>query len=167
MAAILKVTWFDHADRLHPTSPVGTSRSAKYIQRADIGGQVALLGFDLSPPTVRPGAMVDVRLYWEAEQPITATYQSFVHLVSPEGSIWSQSDHLNPGGFPTNLWPTDRYVSDEHRLQLPPDLPEGTYLLSIGLYTLSEDNSRLPVLSAECGRRADAIILCKPIVVRR
>ncbi len=164
---VVKGVWLDRLAWLHPMSPMGEVRGAEYQQAADLGGQVALLGFDLSSTSVRPAAPLDVTLYWQARQPVTATYQSFVHLVNPEGDIWSQSDHLNPGGFPTDLWPTDRYVTDEHRLQLPPDLPEGTYLLSIGLYTLSEGNARLPVVSAECGRRADAVVLCKPIVVRR
>ena len=166
LTVAVKVTWLDRAAWLHPTSPIGEARSAGYRQSADLSGEIALLGFDLSE-TAWPGSPLDVTLYWEAQRAVTATYQSFVHLVSPEDTIWSQSDHLNPGGFPTDLWPTDRYVSDKHRLQLPPDLPDGTYMLSVGLYTLSEGNARLPVLSAGCGQRADAVVLCKPIVVRR
>ncbi len=110
---------------------------------------------------------LDVVLYWNAQRDVVETYQSFVHVVSPEGTIWTQSDQLNPGGFPTNLWPTDRYVVDVHRLEIPTEAPAGPYLLSVGLYTLAGEGRRLDVLSADCGQRADSVVLCTPILVRR
>lgn len=97
---------------------------------------------------------------------MTETYQSFVHVVYPEGRIWTQSDHLNPAGFPTNQWPTDRYIRDQHRLVLPSDMPEGEYGISVGIYLL-HTNTRLPVLQAESGARADNVILSETINVRR
>ncbi|MGC9520587.1 MAG: 6-pyruvoyl-tetrahydropterin synthase-related protein [Anaerolineae bacterium] len=152
--------------RVTYASPLGTARPADYGQRADLGGEIALLGYDLSGDRLSSGDVLEVSLYWMAQRPLTQTYQSFVHLVYPEGRVWTQSDHLNPAGFPTNRWPQDRYIRDTHRLELPPDLPPGTYLLSVGLYTLA-DNRRLDVWSASCGQRPDAVVLCQPIVVRR
>ncbi|MGC9469748.1 MAG: 6-pyruvoyl-tetrahydropterin synthase-related protein [Anaerolineae bacterium] len=154
------MTWLGY------TSPPGVAWPAQYQQQADLSGQAMLLGYDLSAKQVWPGHDLDVTPFWTAQRTVTKTYQSFVHLVYPEGEIVTQSDHLNPGGFPTNLWPADRYVRDRHRLTIPEDLAPGTYLLSVGLYTLA-DNERLPVVSATCGRRADSVILCQPITVRR
>lgn len=163
---LLKLLLFDHVEWFHYTSAPGEARAARYQQSADFGGEIALLGFDLSSTHLKPGRTLDVTVYWNARQAMTETYQSFVHVVYPEGHIWTQSDHLNPAGFPTNLWPTDRYVRDQHRLALPLDMPEGEYSISVGIYLL-RDNTRLPVLWAEAGARTDNVILSETINVRR
>jgi len=163
---LLKVVIFDHTGWFHYTSPPGEARAARYRQPADFGGEIALLGFDLSGTRLKPGSTLEVTVYWNAQQAMTETYQSFVHVVYPEGHIWTQSDHLNPGGFPTNLWPTDRYIRDLHRLALPPDMPEGKYSISVGIYLL-HSNTRLPVPWAESGARADNVILMQTIDVRK
>ncbi len=163
---LLKPLFFDHIEWFHYSSQPGEARAARYRQTADIGGEIALLGFDLSGTRLKPGGTLDVTIYWNALQAMTETYQSFVHVVYPEGRIWTQSDHLNPAGYPTNQWPTDRYIRDQHRLVLPPDMPEGEYSISVGIYLLS-NNTRLPVLQAESGARADNVILSKTITVRR
>lgn len=162
----------DRVDWLQPTSPLGTVAGADYRQRATFGSggegaQIALLGYNLEIWDTGVTRSLDVVLYWNAQRDVAETYQSFVHVVSPEASIWAQSDQLNPGGFPTNLWPTDRYVVDVHRLEMPAEAPAGPYLLSVGLYTLGEEGGRLEVLSADCGQRADSVVLCTPIQVRK
>ncbi len=162
---LLKGLVFDPAGWFHYTSPPGEAYAARYRQKADFGGEIALLGFDVSSTRLRPGDTLDISVYWNAERPMTETYQSFVHLVYPEGQIRAQSDHLNPAGFPTNLWPTDRYIKDQHRLVLPPDAPAGEYAISVGIYLL-HTNQRLPVLWAESGARADTVILDQKIIVR-
>lgn len=161
---IVSVVILDFAGWLHYTSPPGEARSAQYTQRADFGGEIALLGFDVSPQRLKPGDRVAVTLYWNAQRPLTATYQSFVHLVYPEGQIWTQSDHLNPAGFPTDRWPTERYIRDIHTLVLPRDIPPGSYYLSVGLYTL-HDQQRLPVQAAN-GGQVDNVILSQPVIVK-
>ncbi len=163
---LLKLLLFDHVEWFHYTSQPGEARVARYQQPADFGGEIALLGFDLSSTRLEPGDTLDVTVYWNAQQVMTETYQSFVHVVYPEGQIWTQSDHLNPAGFPTNQWPTDRYIRDQHRLVLPADMPKGEYSISVGIYLL-RDNTRLPVLQAESGARADNVILSETINVRR
>ncbi len=147
------------------TSPPYSVRAVRYPQQASFGGEIRLLGYDLRTTQVSPGQAVEVTLYWQAERPVTETYQSFVHLVCPEGQIWAQSDHLNPGGFPTNLWPTDRYIPDKHRLTLPPNAPLCDYRLSVGIYKLW-NNSRLPVVWATTGERSDNIVLSQPIKLK-
>lgn len=152
----------------HYHSPPGEARAAQYHQQADISGEISLLGFNLSAQRVRPGGALDVTLYWRAQHPLTETYQSFVHFVGPDGEVWAQSDHLNPAGFPTNRWPTDRYVGDKHRLAIPQALPSGEYTLSVGIYLLQID-TRLPILgveSPESGHASDHVVLKESITVR-
>jgi len=163
---LLKGIVFDPAGWFHYTSPQGGAQAVQYQQSADFGGEITLLGFDVSSACLKPGQPLDITVYWNALRPMTETYQSFVHLVYPEGKIWVQSDHLNPAGFPTNLWPIDRYIRDKHRLVLPPDIPPGEYAISVGIYKL-RDNERLPVQWADTGARADNVVLNKTITIRR
>jgi hypothetical protein len=167
VVVVTKALVLDHSAWFQPTSPEGTAAAVEFSQRSDLGGQVLLLGYDLTDRHQKSGGTVEVALYWAAQRPLTETYQSFVHLVGPEGVIRTQSDNLNPGGFPTNLWPTDRYVIDVHTLKIPSDTPPGPYLLSVGLYTLTGSNGRLPIRYAECGLRPDSVTLCRPITVLR
>ena len=164
-ALLMRVLILGRVDWLRYASPSDRPGYAHHLQYANFGGGIVLTGFDVRAPIARPGDTIEVTLYWEALRPVTATYQSFVHLIYPEGHIWSQSDHLNPGGFPTNLWPPGRYVGDKHRLTIPEGTPPGTYLLSVGLYSL-ESGWRLPVREASCGQRADHTILCRPISIK-
>ncbi|MBN1873778.1 MAG: hypothetical protein JXA33_06080 [Anaerolineae bacterium] len=154
--------WFHHV------SPPDSVSSADYTQHADFGGQIELLGFDLSTwqsrTYVYPGKTLEVTLYWQAQRVITETYQSFVHITCM-GQVWTQSDHLNPGGFPTNLWPTDRYVGDKHRLSIPPNAPASECQIAVGLYKL-QDGRRLPVVWAESGAQTDYLILNQTIGIK-
>jgi hypothetical protein len=163
---LLKIGLFDPLNLFWYTSPEGESYAAEHEQKANLNDEITLLGYDLSAQQTRPGGRLDVTLHWGAQHELTRTYQSFVHVVYPEGEIRAQSDHLNPGGFPTNLWSPDRYVLDRHQIRLPEDAPAGPYLLSVGIYSLIE-NRRLPVHSAECGMRPDSVVLCQTITVRR
>ncbi|MCI0729476.1 MAG: glycosyltransferase family 39 protein, partial [Chloroflexi bacterium] len=97
---------------------------ADYQASANFGEQMALLGYDAPGRPVSPGEAIRVILYWKAQRPLEINYQVFLHLLRPDGSFTGiQSDKLNPGEFPTRRWPLDKYVRDEHRLVLPPDLP--------------------------------------------
>ena len=75
-------------------------------------------------------------------------YQTFLHVTGPEGYIWAQEDHINPGmqpgGFPTTRWPLDKYVWDEYAVTIPGEAPEGVYTLHVGVYLL-DTMERLPV----------------------
>ncbi len=121
---------------------------------ADFGEQIALTGYDTSATTVQPGDTITLALYWQAQRPLDINYQSFVHVLTADGRLVAQSDHLNPGEFPTRRWPLDKYVRDEHVIELPADgLPEGDYVVRAGLW-VQEEGWRLPLLD-ENGRQID------------
>lgn len=108
--------------------------------------QITLKGYDGPDSSFSPGEELDVTLYWQAmSEPIT-NYQVFVHLFDGEGNLITQSDKLNPGDFPTRRWPFDRYVRDEHILEIPRDLDPGEYYLSVGLW-VAEEGWRLPIIN--------------------
>ena len=117
--------------------PATTTTAANYSD------QLTLLGFS-TPDIVQTGQKIRVDLYWKAQQELDTNWQVFVHLLSNETSVLTQSDKLNPGDFPTRQWPTDKYVRDPHWLTIPDDLPPGEYRLTAGIWSL-ETGQRLPV----------------------
>jgi hypothetical protein len=125
-----------------------------------LGDQVKLLGYDLPVRQARPGETIWLTLYWEALAPMAESYQVFVHLY--DGEMRAQADGA-PGCdlYPTPRWEPREVVRDPHRVQLPANLPPGTYPLLVGMYRLV-DGERLAV----DGRTDNAIPLTEIKVER-
>lgn len=103
---------------------------------AILGGQLRLLGYDLSPQVAQPGQPVTVVLYWQPLSELAEPYSSYVHVVHEDGSVsWPGSDH-RPGGdiYPATLWPPGQVIRDEHVLLIPADADPGQYRLIAGMY---------------------------------
>ena len=124
-----------------------------------------MLGYDLSATEVQSGGVLPLTVYWKATALVPDNYQVFAHISAPDGTVWGQSDKLNPGDFPSTRWPLDKYVWDDHKVQLKPDTPPGEYLLSVGLYLL-EDGRRAPVFDDAGQIVADHVVLKTTITVR-
>jgi hypothetical protein len=151
-----------HFDSRNENTPI----PAKQIQYREFGNQIALLGYDLSVNKFIPWKSFSIQLYWQATQPVTNTYQSFVHVMLPNGQILTQSDHLNPGGYPTNLWPQDRYVRDNHTLEIPVGAEPGEYPIYVGIYSL-ETAVRLVTKEENTGTINSYAELDNKVVIRR
>jgi hypothetical protein len=129
--------------------------------RFNLGGQAALLGYDLSGDHVRAGEAITLTLYWQALARMADDYKVFVHLVgpAPEDKIAAQSDKMPLDGlWPTSAWEPGYPVRDEHRLELPAGLPPGRYELRAGLYRPG-DGRRVPVEGPAELVKASAIAL--------
>jgi hypothetical protein len=90
-------------------------------------------------------------LVWQAQQPISLSYTTFVHVVDEKGHIWGQIDripHLGGSELPTNLWQSGEWVSDTFQLSFNPDTPPGVYSLLAGWYNL-ETLERLPIIGSD------------------
>ena len=149
---------------LHYNSANYVAEPAQVAHLDDFGGQIFLIGYDASTETAVPGDQITVTVYWQAHTKMDINFQSFVHQLRPDGSLAAQSDHLNPGEFPTRRWPLDKYVRDVHILQLPPDLPPGEYQVTAGLWVQTE-GWRLPVLDASGNQIDDKATLFTLTVV--
>lgn len=124
-----------------------------------LGGEVALAGYDIEPPTGGPTATVRVTLYWRAEQRIGDDYTVFVHLVDESGHVWAQRDNQPEGGFyATSHWDVGESVKDEYDLAIGPDVPPGVYDIEVGMYLLAT-GERLPCIDQEGQVIGDAIVL--------
>jgi hypothetical protein len=111
---------------------------------ADVGGQVAFLGYRLSSDSVTPGGEVVLTTAWQvtarAEDPPLSI---FVHLVGPAEAV-SVGDGL---GFPAIQWvPGDTFIQ-RNWLPLSTAVPPEQCWVQVGLYSLAT-SERLPVLEA-------------------
>lgn len=105
--------------------------------------KIVLIGYD-APRIIEPGDTVEITLYWQPLQPLEENYRVFVHLLSDQPAVVTQSDKLNPGDFPTRRWPINQYVRDRHTLKIPAALASGKYDITVGLpYGTAEDHLRL------------------------
>lgn len=136
----------------------------QFPRRADFNGEAELIGYDLSTSTLRPGKTLTVSAWWQALGPLPVDYTVFVHLLGaprPDtGSpIWAQHD-AQPclRSYATTRWAANEIIWDDYRLNLPPDLPPGTYTLTIGMYDLAT-GERLPIRSADANFSGDSLTL--------
>jgi hypothetical protein len=156
-------------DWFRRTSPPGQVLGVQHSltdQKIKFGQHMQLLGYDLARSEVRSGDTLPLTLYWQATAPVADNYQVFAHLTRPTTHLWGQSDNLNPGEIPTRRWPLDKYVRDEHALDILPGTPPGEYQLTVGLYTLA-DGARVPVLDAQGTFLGDTLTLPTTVRVTR
>ena len=92
---------------------------------------LTLLGYDWTPS----GGDIQVRLYWQVDEPLRADYTTSVQVFDASGSRLAQSDRP-PGGvyFPTSLWKPGEYLIEEHLLTPDKPIPVEGVLLQVGMY---------------------------------
>ena len=144
-------------------SPPLTAIPAENDFYAELDEQIALIGYD-APGSSSSGSQLTFTAYWQALNQMDSNYQVFVHLLDDEGQVVAQSDSLNPGDFPTEQWPLDKYVRDEHHITLPDDIPPGFYRWSVGMW-LAADGTRLPYVDEKGAVLDDAIMLPRELIV--
>ncbi len=80
------------------------------------------------------GEDLQVDLWWSAQQALDRDYSVGVYLMRAEAdSVVAQHDGP-PGDIPTSQWRPASLVFDRHTLDLPDDLPPGTYRLAVSVY---------------------------------
>ena len=131
----------------------------------DLQGPIRLAGFD-APLRTRPGDDVRVALLWTASEEIPESYRVFVHVLTADDTLVTQSDGIPVYGFyPTPDWRPGDFVRDEHLLTLPEGLPRGDYALAVGLYH-AVSGARLPVYDAAGTRLPLDRVLLHQLAVR-
>lgn len=119
-----------------------------------LGSAVTLLGYDITPDTLRPGDTLELTLYWRAETRMGTPYKVFTHVIDGADRVWGQQDNEPMGGtYPTTGWLPGEVVVDGYRIQLDADAPTGDYHLEAGMYDPTT-LVRLPAVDAD-GTRLD------------
>jgi hypothetical protein len=121
----------------------------------DFGGEIALLGYELSAPSIRPGATVRLTLYWQALSRPTRNYTVFTHLLDPTERLVGQMDgQPDRGRAPTLGWVPGQVITDSYELTLASGVAGNRVALEVGLYD-AESGARLPL----AGNAGDRLIL--------
>jgi hypothetical protein len=98
---------------------------------ARFGGHLRLHGYQLE----RLDGMLQLTLYWQAEQRMQTDYKVFVHVFEPSTGIPVAQDDSMPhrGGYPTRFWWPGEVVEDRIPVSLDAAAP-GFYGLAVGVY---------------------------------
>lgn len=117
---------------------------------ATFADRIRLLAFKTDAPANlgRENTAVHLTLFWNALGRIDRDATVFVHLYGPDGKLWTQQD--NPpvsGTYPTSEWQPGETIVDSYDLQIPANLPPGSFTLAVGLYD-SQTQERLPAKDA-------------------
>ncbi len=122
---------------LQPTTPL----------QVNFDNQMELIGYDVPPDLESGDEQLPVTLYWHALTALPVDYTIFVHLLGPDGQLIAQHDDTPrwEAPIPTTTWQPGEILKDQHLLDLPPDLPPGTYRLQAGVYYW-QTLERLPVI---------------------
>ncbi len=128
---------------VRPTRPgLFQSERPGVSARADTDGGLRLQGYDLQ---TSPGGP-QLRLFWETSGVPTADWVTYIHLHDQLGERVAQFDGAALRGLVgTSEWRAGTLYVDRRKLELPDDLPDGEYLLRIGLFNLTS-GERLPLV---------------------
>ena len=134
------------AGELRVTAPDRTFTVPPIDQRIDqvFDGQITLLGYNGAP--CARGAACTLTLIWRSERAPAESYKVFVQLLDANGLPRAQVDALPVNGArPTTSWLPREIITDVYTVQLPGDLPAGSYRVVTGLYQeLNNTRLRLP-----------------------
>ena len=114
----------------------------------DLGGQTALLGYDLPSREGAAGRPLEGALHWKALRRMDRDYTVFVQLVGPKGLAAQYDSQPMAGSYPTSFWDIDEVVVDPVVIPVGEDVPAGEYQLIAGMYELAS-GQRLPVAGGD------------------
>lgn len=133
---LVKTTVLDQADTLFRQR----SFDGQQLQgqgtpvQVNFGDELMLLGYEMPESPVPADEPLVVTLYWQALTPVDNEYSVGLHLVDGEGRRFGQHDSFHPAGLPVTRWQADQYGRDQHRLEIWPGTPPGTYFLKVFVY---------------------------------
>ncbi|MHB1355322.1 MAG: glycosyltransferase family 39 protein [Anaerolineae bacterium] len=152
--------WYGNLRLVIYATPHTNSNALQQPTDIIFGNTIHLTGYSLSTLRVRPGDVVQLSLFWQADETINKRFKVFVHLVNEQGQIVAQRD-AEPGGGAalTTTWKPGAVITDSYGVLLPIDTLPGILTVRIGLYDL-ESGQRL---EAREGRRSlgDALDLAQ------
>ncbi len=120
--------------------------------------EITLMGFEMSSRHALPGALIDMTLYWQAEQPLARDYKFFVQVLGEQNRRWAAADIVPAPG--TSHWSASALQSIAFPLAFDLETPAGVYPVIAGIYWQEADGSfqRLQTLTAT-GRLTDDFVV--------
>jgi hypothetical protein len=133
--------------------------SQRYPVQAELGSEVALVGYELAEEAIAPDEVLPVTLLWQSVAQASDDYVAFVHLLDGDGRVIAQHDGEPVGGFrSTTTWQVGEIVQDNHGLLIPQGTSPGEYRLVAGMYR-PDTGERLLATGAGGGLGEDSVLL--------
>jgi len=103
--------------------------------RAIYGGRLALID-GLSPTSVTRSDDLRVVLRWQAVSELEGDLRAVVTLRDGSGHAWTSVGSLirNDVDFPTSTWPVGEWTDFSYKINLPPGIPPGPYVVEVRVY---------------------------------
>jgi mannosyltransferase len=107
------------------------------LRNPEAGDEIVLQGYSLLNDRLAAGDIVEITLFWAAEEPPQRRYKAFVHVLDEQNQIVGQRD-AEPGGGSnlTTLWQPGEIVVDNYGVPIHPATPPGAYRVEVGMYDL-------------------------------
>jgi len=119
------------------------------IVRVNFADQIELVGYDVVARAIRPGATLNVTLYWGALAPMHESYRVFVHLIGQNDKSAGGADVIpGRGAFPTVYWKPGDALRDVVRVPINANAPPGKYAIEVGLYPVGKNGERLTAIES-------------------
>lgn len=100
-----------------------------------VNDDLALIGYNLEPKNVLPGANLWATLYWQALTPVSHDYVILLRLLDQQGqeaTYWLGRPVRS--GYPSTEWQMGQIIQDPWLLTLPAEAKPGAYRLEIALF---------------------------------
>jgi hypothetical protein len=120
--------------------------SIQHVLKANFGGQITVLGYDLPQQIVESGESFPLTLYLRAERPIGQSLVIFNHLLDAQARQRGGADRIPKEYFTTLLWTPGEIVSDFYQVPVEAGSPPGVYWLDLGFYPDKNPQFSLPLL---------------------
>jgi hypothetical protein len=144
-----------------PAPPPSTVEFPPLALPLPIAGHLELNGYQVNAGQVAPGETLTVTIWWRVRDPPPPPVSFFAHLIAPDGSVAAIGDSL---GMAVEDWQPGTVLIQQHAFHIGEELPDGSYALAVGLYTL-DTLERFPV-SQSGDRVVDRIVLRNVNVAR-
>jgi len=130
-----------------------------------LGDSIRLWGYSLSSSELTSSETLTVTLFWQSTGVLSADYHVFVHLQGEDGALVAQHDGTPLyGERPTWGWQEAEVLQDGHTLPTDDSLPNGRYVLSVGMYDYPS-GVRLPVVEPGGERLPDDRIVLQQVEI--
>ena len=131
--------WLEPVTVERPTSPAPIAALGMHHTAGAEFGTLALLGYDLyklgfahqPDAPLRPGDVVHVNLYWQAQADPGGDWQVTIAWVGPDGRDLVSVVAQPAGAYPTSLWQAGDVWRGQFDLALPSDAPSGRHWLRV------------------------------------
>jgi hypothetical protein len=139
--------------------------STRLQSRTDVG--LEALAYRLDDTQYSVGETISLSVYWRALRFLPTNYRTQVSVIDPstaEPVITTTLRH--PGGYPTQRWLTNLYVTDRFEIDILNSVSEEYYVLGIEVFnctTNCTDQNRLTFFNSE-GANPDQILILPPSI---